>query len=177
MEESELLIIPRERVGALIGKNGSAKKEIERKTETKIVVDSHEGEAEITRNGDAIKFWQAIKIVKAIGRGFSPEHAMRLLNEETVFELLELRDYVGKSENAMKSRRGRVIGEHGRARELIEEETGANISVYGKTVGIIGTQEEVEKAVKAVRMLLLGAGHDKVFGQLKRKLAEERFEL
>ncbi|VVB98852.1 Polyribonucleotide nucleotidyltransferase [uncultured archaeon] len=176
MEDSEALMIPHDRIGALIGPGGTTKRLIEKKTGTKITVDSSEGEIEIEGKGDAFKYWKAIKVVKAIGRGFSPEHAMRLLNDEAIFELIEIQDFTGKSENAIKSKRGRVIGEHGMARDTIERETGANISVYGKTVGIIGMPDEVEKAKKAVSALLLGAGHEGVFHRLERG-SSEGFEL
>ncbi len=177
MDDSEVVMIPHDRIGVLIGRHGETKQGIEKFTETEITIDSREGEVDIAAKGDPLKYWKAVKIVRAIARGFSPEHALRLLSDEIIFELLEIQEYTGKNQSAMKSKRGRVIGEHGAARERIEEETGANISVYGKTVGIIGTQEEVEKAGKAVQGLLGGASHDSVFLRMKRRFGEERFEL
>lgn len=177
MEQSEVVMIPHDRIGVIIGRHGETKQWIEKFTETEITIDSSEGEVEIAAKGDPLKYWKAIKIVKGIGRGFSPEHALRLLSDEIVFELIEIPEFTGKNESAMKAKRGRVIGEHGAARERIERDTGANISVYGKTVGIIGTQDEVDKASKAVRKLLLGAGHEGVFHSLERRASQERFEL
>ncbi len=177
MADSDTILIPHDRVGVLIGRHGETKQGIEKLTETQITVDGGEGEVEVERKGDALKYWKAIKIVKAIGRGFSPEHALRLLSDEIVLEMIDIPEFTGKNENAMKTKRGRVIGEHGAARERIEQESGANISVYGKTVGIIGTQEEVGRAGRAVKMLLSGAGHDGVFNSLRGRRGEERFEL
>src|SRR3990167_6619416 len=99
MEDSETILIPHERLGALIGKQGSTKRDIEQKTNTQIVVDSKEGEVEIRRKGPPIKYLKAMRIVKAIARGFSPEHAFRLLDDECIFELIELQELLGKNES------------------------------------------------------------------------------
>lgn len=174
---SEFLLVPHERLGALIGKKGATKKEIERKTHTRLEIDSEEAQVEVIQRGNVLDYLKALKIVKAIARGFSPEKAFRLLSEDCVFELIELREVLGKSQSALKSKKGRVIGSHGKAREEIELETGANISVYGKTIAIIGRVEQAEKAKKAVEMLLGGATHSTVYGALKKKESNERFEL
>ena len=177
MGDSEFLLIPHERVGVLIGPKGQTKREIEKKTSTEIIVDSEEGEVEVVQQGEPLKFHKALQIVKAIGRGFSPEHAFRLLKEMCTLQIIELEETIGKSESNMKAKRGRVIGKSGRMRENIEEETGALVSVYGKTISIIGTVEEIEKATKAVQMLLGGAAHTSVYDSLKKKYSGEKFEL
>ncbi len=177
-EDSEVLLVPLDRVGAIIGKNGSTKKDIESKTETKIAVNSAEGEIEIIRKGEPLKYFKALRIVKAIARGFAPENAYRLLKDDMVFDLIELQEELGKSESRIKAKKGRVIGAEGAAREEIEEDTGAKISVYGKTIGIIGKEGEVEKAKRAVEMLLGGSSHTSVFKALrKRPGSGEKFEL
>ena len=119
MDSTEFIMIPHERIGALIGVKGAVKLEIEQRTGTQLAIDSKEGEVEVTGKGDPIKYLEAIKIVKAIARGFSPKHAMRLLDPEIVFELIELGDYIGRNESQMKSKRGRIIGGHGAARDRI----------------------------------------------------------
>lgn len=178
MEDSEVLLVPHERLGAIIGKNGSTKKDIEARTQTRIAIDAAEGEVEITRKGDPIGYLIANRVIKAIARGFSPEKAYRLFDEECMFELIELQEAIGKNESRMKAKKGRVIGAHGTAREEIEIDTGANISVYGKTIGIIGKEDEVSKAKHAIEMLLGGAAHPMVFSALKRgQRGAEKFDL
>jgi len=176
-ENSEFLLIPRERIGALIGQNGSIKKDIEKKTETELNIDSNEGEVEIFQKGEPFNFLKAVKIVKAIGRGFSPEHAFRLLSDDCIFELIDLTDKIGKNKGKLNAKRGRIIGSKGKAREKIESNTGANISVFGKTIGIIGKEEEVEKARKAIEMLIGGSTHFDVYDSLEKKRFKEKFEL
>jgi len=176
MDNSEVLLVPHERIGAIIGKKGSTKREIEQKTKTKLSVDSKEGEVEIFMKGTPMGYLKAMRIVKAIARGFSPENAFKLLNDECFLEIIEIEDIVGKNKSNAKAKKGRVIGSHGKAREEIEKETGTNISVYGKTIGIIGKEEEMGNAKKAVELLLKGAAHSTAMHSLKKDFAKD-FEL
>ena len=52
--------------------------------------------------------------------------------------------------------RGRIIGKDGRAREQIEDMTDVEISVFGKTVALIGYPEQLKTARAAVDMLIEG---------------------
>ena len=74
-EFSYELKIPKERVAVLIGKKGEIKKQIEQATNTKLKIDSKEGDVEISGE-DALKLYATREIIRAIGRGFNPEIAM-----------------------------------------------------------------------------------------------------
>lgn len=171
--------IPRERVAVLIGKEGKTKGKIERLTGVKISVDSGSGEVEIEgKEAGAMNFYSTVNIVRAVGRGFSPENAMLLLDEGMLLDVIKVSDIAGGSERAMAVKKGRVIGRQGAARERIEQATDCKIAVQGKTIGIIGSNEGVEVARKAVEMLLQGAEHKKIFRFLeRRKLAGEKFSI
>lgn len=175
----EFVRIPEERIGVLIGPQGNTKREIERKTGTRIEIDSESGEVEISsKKGDALKFYKAVNIVKAIARGFSPEHAISLLKEDFILEIIKITEYAGKSEKAIAAKRARVIGKQGSAREEIENNTGCFISIYGKTISIIGRADKIRNAEKAVGMLMEGAKHSTAFGFLKKnKNKSDKFEL
>ena len=175
MTQSEIVRIPHERIEVVIGKGGKTKAEIEKKTSTRLDIDSDTGEVGITTKNPDEKFIKAMSIVKAIGRGFSPEHAYRLLEPDCFMYVVGL-DEMANSEKQMTRKKGRVIGKGGRAREEIEEDTGALISVYGKTIAIIGNEDEINKAKRSIDMLLEGAAHEKVFDFLKRP-SDKKFEL
>jgi ribosomal RNA assembly protein len=119
--------------------------------------------------------------VTAIGRGFSPEHAFRLLrNEDDIFDFIDFRVVFGRSESDIKRVKGRIIGANGKTRKLIEELTDASVVVYGHTVGFIGTFEQVDVARNAVQMLINGSQHHTVYRYLQRKRSEfkkQRLEL
>jgi len=173
---SEFIAIPKERVGVLIGRSGEIKEEIEKKAKVKLSVDSKSGGVTITGLDpeDGLSVWNASRIIKAIGRGFNPKIALLLLSEDYDFILINLVDLVGPNDKALSRLRGRVIGESGSSREAIERLTRCKISVYGKTIGIIGHEAEIEDAKTAVDMLLEGARHATVYTFLENKRREKK---
>jgi ribosomal RNA assembly protein len=179
-EQEEFVRIPKDRVAVLIGRKGGTKKEIEDRTKTKVEVDSETGEVFITsteETDDPLAVWKARDVVTAIGRGFSPERAFRLFNEGEVLEVVNLSDIVVGSEgNALPRVRGRIIGRRGRTREIIEEMSGADISVYGKTVAIIGNPLQVEIAKTAIEKLVKGSPHSSVYRYLERRKKDLKVE-
>lgn len=164
--------IPEERVGVLIGKDGETRSTIERMLSVNLTINDGGGVLIEANNVDSLI--KAENIVRAIGRGFSPQRAMRLAEEDIILEIINLRDFVGKSINALTRIRGRIIGRGGKAREMIEELTDTIISVYGHTVSIIGRLEDVELAKEAVMKLIKGAEHTTVYRFLNRKRLERR---
>jgi len=85
--------IPMERVAVLIGKDGEVRKKIEEHG-VKLTIDSKTGDVKI--EGDALAEMDAENVVKAIGRGFSPQHAFYLFNDSYYLTIIDMRDYVGK---------------------------------------------------------------------------------
>jgi len=176
--------IPGDRIGALVGPDGSVKSVIERKLSVSLEVDSETGTVEITlpaSSEDPTVLFRAKEVVTAIGRGFAPDHAFRLLDdEEIIFELIDVREIVGRSPSDLKRLKGRVIGKEGKTRKIIEELSGANISVYGHTIGIVGYPEQSAIAYEAVNMLIGGSLHGTVYRFLHKKRSElkkERLQL
>lgn len=161
------LKIPKERIAVLIGTKGETKKDIEEITNSRIKVDSKEGEV-ILSGTDSLGLFTAREVIHAIARGFNPDIAKSLLKQDYSFEIINLNDYAGKSKNNMVRFKGRIIGSEGKARKTIEDLTECNISVYGKTVGIIGEMDQVAIARRAVEMLLSGAPHSTVYKYLEK---------
>ncbi len=163
--------IPINRVGVLIGAKGEVKRAIEDKCHVRLNIDSSSGDVEITPadDGDVLSPLIAKNVVLAIGRGFSPEKAFKLLEEDTMFEILDLRNDYGLNENAIRRIQGRIIGREGKARKMIEELTGVYISVYGNTVSLIGKSPWFEVAREAIQMLIEGRQHSTVYKYLTRE--------
>ena len=180
-EYSYELKIPQERIAVLIGKDGETKKELEHLTSTKINIDSEEGD--ITFIGtDPLKLFSAREILLAIARGFNPDIAKLLLKVDYALELVNVTEYARTKKDMLRIK-GRVIGHEGKSRRVLEELTECYISVYGKTVGVIGQVESVSLARTAVERLLQGAPHGNVFkwlekqrGNIKEKKLSKDFE-
>jgi ribosomal RNA assembly protein len=161
--------VPQDRIGVLIGDGGETMREIEDRAEVRLDIDSETGSVAIDTVGDPVSGMVAPDIVQAIGRGFTPDVALSLLDEDMrMFELIDI-DEAARNKNDLRRQKGRLIGENGRTRELMEELSGAEVVIYGTTLGIIGQPEEVEVVRRAVGMLLDGAPHGTVYSFLERK--------
>ena len=164
--------VPDDRIGVLIGRGGETMREIEERAEVRLDIDSESGNVRIEKVGDPLLGLKGPDIVKAIGRGFSPEEALALLDDEmTMFELIDI-EAASRNKNDLRRQKGRLIGEGGRTRELMEELTGASVRIYGTTLGVIGAPQEVEAVREAAEMLLEGAPHGTVYSFLEDKRDE-----
>ncbi len=170
VEYSYELKVPRNRVAVIIGREGSVKKEIEESTKTKLDIDSKEGDIFISGE-DALGLYTAREIIKAVGRGFNPEIARLLLKPEYIFEVVDLSEFA-KSKESMLRLKGRVIGKEGKSRRLIEELTECSISVFGKTISVIGLPESASDARRAIESLLRGSTHANVYKWLEKRRRE-----
>lgn len=167
--------LPKERIGAAIGPGGEVKQDIERRTGTKLTLDSETGEVQINPIGEnPLGALKAREVLLAIARGFSSDRAFRLFEEDQFLEVLDIREFVGDSDRALVRLKGRVIGEKGKTRQILEDTTRAHVSIYGKTVSLIGTAEQLAVAREALGMLLGGAKHSSVYRFLERKRREAK---
>ncbi|MFH1209564.1 MAG: KH domain-containing protein [archaeon] len=162
----EQLKIPKDRIPCLIGVKGKDKRNIEKITNTKITVDSKEGD--IIIEGESLDCFLCKNIVKAISRGFNPKIALHLVNENYTLEIVNMDEFTKGSKNNLIRIRSRIIGTKGKARKTIEQLTETDIIVYGKTVSIIGEQDKVYLAKRAVINLLQGSEHSNVYSFIQR---------
>jgi ribosomal RNA assembly protein len=168
--------ISRERIAVLIGPEGKVKKQIEKMLSVQLQIESETGgiTIKLAENAeDPSLLFKTKDVVTAIGRGFSPERAFRLVrDEEAVLDIIDLRTVFGKSESDLRRVKGRIIGMNGKTRKIIEELTEADVVIYGHTVGMIGKIEQVEAAKEAIQMLIRGSLHSTVYRFLHRKRRE-----
>lgn len=169
-EYSYELKIPKDRVAVLIGTRGEVKKQLEERTKTKLDIDSKEGDVTITGN-DPLNLYSTREVIRAIGRGFNPDVALTLLKQDYGLEVINIQLYA-KTKNDVQRLKGRLIGEEGKARKTIEELTNTHITVYGKTVAIVGEYDGLTMARKAIESLLTGAPHSHVYKFLEKRRKE-----
>lgn len=168
--------IPKERIGVLIGPDGQVKQRLEKRLKVKLDINSETGDITINLNPEAQDpslLFKAKDYVLAVGRGFSPERANKLLeDEDNMLTIIDLRAIFGRSQSDIKRIKGRIIGKEGKTRRIIEELSETYISVYGHTVSIIGGVEQSEIAREAISMLIKGSQHVTVYKYLQRKRHE-----
>ena len=182
MENIEYIKVPEDRVAVIIGKNGETRKLIEKLTLTKLKVDSKEQTITIMASSDEcdpLNFWKTKFIIQAIGRGFSPKNALKLLEDDFLLDIIDL-GKIFSSERSRMRIKGRIIGENGKTRRLIEELSETKLSVYGDTISIIGSEFPVKIAKHAINMLIEGASHSGVYRYLNKKkqeLKKQKYDL
>src|SRR5256712_9531222 len=147
--------ISAERIGVLIGPEGTTKERLQKATGTRISVDSTTGDVTIdeAQAQDPVLALKAKDVVQAMARGFSEDRAFRLLDEDAYFEVLDIKDFA-HSKNRVAQIRARLIGTRGKTRRLIEELTGVEVSVWSHTIALIGGTFELAIAPEGVFMPL-----------------------
>lgn len=168
--------VPLDRVGVVIGPGGETKEMIERRGQVTLEIDSSTGEIEIDDHEaeDPLMPLLAGDVIRALGRGFSPEHAMKLFSDDYYLEVFDVHDYVGKKKKNVQRMIGRVVGAEGKTRRILEDMTGADLSIYGHTVSVIADIDSMEIAKTAVDLLLSGSEHASVYRFLENKRREQR---
>lgn len=177
MTFQQVVKIPDDRIGVIIGRKGKVKDEIQQRCQVTIQIDSQSGNALVSSRDDGTLSsdpFKAVDVVYAISKGFSPERAYRLLDDDMTFQILDLRDHVTGSSNSITRVKGRIIGESGKSRRIIEDLTGAYLSVYGHTVSVIGSYEQIKLATDAIVLLIKGSPHKTVYASLQEKRSKSK---
>ena len=180
MEHRTFTRIPRDRIGVVIGPKGRVRVSLEKRFQVELVVESDTGNVNIIlppEHEDVTTIFTVRNIIQAIGRGFSPERAMILANDEHDILIIDLEEHVGNSKNAQNRVKGRIIGKGGKSRALLEELTETFVSIYGGTVAVIGPYENLPIAKESIMMLINGAFHKTVWNHLyayRRKMKKEK---
>ena len=164
--------IPQDRIGVLIGEGGETLRLIEDRAEVRLNVDSENGSVSVDAVGDPMLALKGPDIVKAIGRGFAPDEALRLLEGDMMMlDVIDIEAH-SRNKNDLQRQKGRLSGGGGRTRELLAELTGASVVIYGSTLSSIGGPEQIETVRRAVEMLLDGAPHGAVYSFLEDRKRE-----
>lgn len=171
--------VPKDRIAVLIGAKGTTMKSIREACGCQdLFINSETGDVEVTwgepGSYDPVKAMKLPDVVKAIGRGMAPKAAIRLFDDQHFFEMVDLRDFVGKRSNQQRRVRSRIIGSQGKVRKLIENLTDTEITIYKSTVVIIGEQEGLFAARQAIEMLAGGSEHGSVLGYLEKDRRKAR---
>lgn len=175
LEMQDIIKVPKDRLGVIIGKSGKNKEIIEELTETSLDIDSENNTVVIKPKGtikDPTLIWKARDIIKAIARGFNEKKAMKLVDSNFMLRIITL-DFDKKSKKINRVR-GRLIGENGKARKIMEDISGVDISVFGNTVSLIGEIEDLNVTEEAIKMIINGARHSTAYRHLEKFKQEKK---
>ncbi|UYP46372.1 hypothetical protein NEF87_002657 [Candidatus Lokiarchaeum ossiferum] len=177
------------RLPIAIGKNGDTKKKIEQLTGTKITIDSTSGDYHIEVDPEAsskdgqneldasgVRVYTTNHILEAINFGFNPDKALKLLDSENILEVIDLESILGHSEKRLKRIKGRIIGDHGKIRNSIEQFSGVFLSIYKKHLALIGEFDSIKIAKKGINMIIQGSAHKTVLAYLQYEHQKKKQE-
>ena len=178
IENSISIRIPRDRIGALVGREGKTKKDIEEMSGCILDIDSTDGDILVTakESTDPLKVNATAEVVKAIGRGFSPERAFYLYSDGFQLVVISLREFARKGSNRINEIKGRIIGRQGKTRQIVEDITDCFVCVYGDTVSLIGDYISMRYALQALQMIIEGKKQRTVYTYLESKAKELKSE-
>lgn len=168
--------VPKDRIAVLIGKSGKTRKMIEKACEGDLSIDSKSGDVSISWSAEAdpIRRMKVPDVITAIGRGFSPDRAVQLLEDNVFLRMYDIREWVGRQPNQTRRMRSRLIGTNGRIRTLIEEISRCEIAVYGSTVAVLGDNDGLSLAAPAIEGILGGSEHGTVLFGLEQDKRRQR---
>jgi len=164
------LQIPLDRVGVIVGREGTVKVKLENAFGAKLFIDGSTGDVEIRFDPsvtDRVAVEKLKNILVAVGLGFSPSRAMTLGEDDTYLVAIDLHELVGEAPRDLERVKGRIIGKRGKAWKTVEQLTGTLLSVQGRYVAIIGGSEGLEAAKSAIKMFADGKQHKTVYGHLE----------
>ena len=139
---------------------------LEEVSNTTIELDEKTKSIKVTpKQGNAYDAMKVKSVINAIGLGFSVDDAMKLMSDDYVLEVIELKDF-SNSVDSLKRIKGRIIGEKGKAKKIIQEYTGVQILVGDHVVALLGNVEQMSIAKRAIELLLKGKEHNTVYKYL-----------
>jgi ribosomal RNA assembly protein len=173
--------VPKDRIAVLIGAKGQTRRDLQEAAGCKeLSIDSKSGDIDVIWGEpgtyDPVKALKLPDVVKAVGRGMAPKRAIQLLQDDWFFEIVDLREHVGKRSNQQRRIRARIIGSEGKIRKMIEQHTNTEISIYNSTVVLVGEEKGLANARKAIEMLASGSEHGTVIKYLEKERRRFRID-
>jgi ribosomal RNA assembly protein len=162
----ENVAIPEERI-ELLRKDKELMEKLRKFVDVKVKID----DCVVIESDDPLCLLRVKEVIKAFGRGFDVDTSLNLLDEDYFLDVLDIKEFTGKSRNRQTVLKGRVIGSKGKTKNIIEKHTEVKIVIYGKTVSIVGKAKNVCVAREAIEMLLNGANHNTVYRFLESQRA------
>ena len=151
-------------IGRILGKNKKNKKRLEEALG--ITIEIHDNIVEINSRKGALDEYLVSKIIEALALGFDIFLALKLKDMDYELKKIDIKYYVKPSRvNAIK---GRIIGQKGKTKKVIERLSECNIILADHVVAILGKVENVEMTYPAIIALIRGSPQSKVYALLEK---------
>ena len=139
------------------------KRFLENKLKVKLEIIS----GKIILKGDALSKYEALNVLRAIGKGFPIETGLLLLDENYVFEIINIKALSPRKD--LSQVRARIIGRKGKTLKILEELADCNIVLKDNQVYIIGLADNIKNALNGIRKLIQGSRQSSTYSYLERQ--------
>lgn len=136
-------------------------KELQDKLKIKISLQGRK----VTIEGEPVNEYEANIILGAINFGFSAKKALVLLEPEMIFKTLNIKDSTKRKK--LEDVRGRIIGKDGQVKRTIEDVSDCLTELRGNTIGIIGSADNINNVITALKNLIRGSKQANVYRYLE----------
>ncbi|MEK6881718.1 MAG: hypothetical protein AABY22_19020 [Nanoarchaeota archaeon] len=126
-------------------------------------------------DGIAEDEYLAERVIHAINFSFPIDAALILKDEENIFHIINIKD-ISKSSNLARVR-GRIIGTERKTLDNIENLTKCILVLKDNKIGIIGYNEDVENAIRALTSLVKGSKTANVYSYLEKHHSQPILDL
>ena len=130
---------------------------------------------EIFIDGSPEHEYMAEKVIDAINLGFPISSALLILNEEFIFEIINIKEHTKRKDLARI--RARIIGTKGKTLKTFHHLTKCFLELKDNEVGIIGSVECIENAQEALILLIHGSKQANVYSYLEKHQPEPILDL
>ncbi|VDD82464.1 unnamed protein product [Mesocestoides corti] len=122
---------------------------------------------------DAQHLHKGVDFVSAFIKGFTVQDALAIVRIDGIYvESFHISDVRQRLRGDHMARAvGRICGANGRVRLSIENATRTRIVVADQTIHILGSNERIAVARKAICNLIIGSPPNKIFGRVQNQAA------
>lgn len=122
--------------------------------------------------GDALKEYEAERVIDAINEGFKVSTALMVLDEDIAYEKIFLKDHTRRKN--LEVIRGRLIGSRGKTKNTLEEITDCEIKIHDNHVVLIGPAINIQNSITAIINIIKGAKQTNAYKYLERINTQKR---
>ena len=158
---------PTDRLQFLIGKQGRTRQILERMGGVSIAI---RGGSVTVSGDDPLKVMKAKEVVRAIGLGFKLNQISTLFNPDTQLAVFDVRDACANERDALRQV-GRIIGDKGKNKRMLEKKMNIDISINDFSVAAIGEPENLQVFKEAIEKMAHGSPHSTIYRHIEQRMA------
>jgi len=121
----------------------------------------------ISISGSELSKYEAVQIFEAINFGFEIETALLLLDENYIFEIINIKNLTRRTD--LSQVRARIIGRKGKTLKVLQDLTECFIKLHDNQVYIIGPAERIKDCLNGLRKLIQGSKQSSTYAYLEKQ--------